>query len=392
MSKLDILFLPSIIGPNDLGGGIHQHELITHLSKILNVNMISQREDQEISFGNSNSRPLPMLPENKSRILHSIQYIFRSITIGLTVIKRKKIRLIYARHGVSTIPAIFLASISNIPMIIEVNGILSDEIKNDDAKGLQHKLLRFLDKLGSIFSSRIIAVTSGIKKYFTEEFQMSPETIVVIPNGVNTSLFRPMNQNESRGRLGLDLNCRYILFIGSLTPWQGIEYLVEAGPFILQKIPSAKFLIVGNGIMKNGLIDRAKKLGIYNNFKFTGVVGYEKAPQYINSSNVCIVYKKPLKSGYSPLKLYEYMACGKPVVASKVEGFELLESCHAGVLVEPERPRELADAIMRILNNEELGKEMGNNGRDFISIQKSWDVVAQRIKSICETVLNNHNI
>jgi len=72
-------------------------------------------------------------------------------------------------------------------------------------------------------------------------------------------------------------------------------------------------------------------------------------PEYINASNVCVVPKIPLKSGHSPLKLYEYMACGKPVVASRISGFEILEQNNAGILVEPENPEKLAKAILKLL-------------------------------------------
>lgn len=68
------------------------------------------------------------------------------------------------------------------------------------------------------------------------------------------------------------------------------------------------------------------------------MVPYQKVPLYINASDICVTAKKSLKSGYSPLKLYEYMACGKQVVANRVNGFEILEKNKAGILVEPENP------------------------------------------------------
>ena len=121
--------------------------------------------------------------------------------------------------------------------------------------------------------------------------------------------------------------------------------------------------------------------------RFTGAVSYEKIPLYINAGDVCVVPKIPLKSGYSPLKLYEYMACGRPVIATRTEGFEILEEKNAGLLVNPENSQQFANAIIQLLTDKELGSRMGEHGRTYVVENHSWEIIARRVADVCESVV-----
>jgi glycosyltransferase involved in cell wall biosynthesis len=128
---------------------------------------------------------------------------------------------------------------------------------------------------------------------------------------------------------------------------------------------------------------------VSDEFIFTGIVPYEEVSKYISASDICVVPKRQLKSGYSPLKLYEYMACGKPVVASRVEGFTILEQNNAGILVEPENPENIANVIIKLLNDEKLREELGRNGREYVVKNHSWESVAKIVAEVCEDAVRN---
>jgi glycosyltransferase involved in cell wall biosynthesis len=145
-------------------------------------------------------------------------------------------------------------------------------------------------------------------------------------------------------------------------------------------------LIVGDGKSLKDLKDLAKELGIGDDVAFTGSVPYEEVPKYINAADVCVALKRSMESGFSSLKLYEYMACGRPIVASDVPGFEILRDSNSGLLVNPDDKDDVAKAILTVLKNVEMGKEMGRNGRDLVVKDYSWDATAKRIMAICEAV------
>ncbi len=150
-------------------------------------------------------------------------------------------------------------------------------------------------------------------------------------------------------------------------------------------------MIVGDGSAKNDCIKIAHEFGVFEKFIFTGGIPFEQVPLYVNSSDVCVapfkIYRNA-KIGLSPLKIYEYLACGKPVVSSRIPNIEFIEQQKAGILVEPENPEELAKAIIKLLENESLREEMGKNGRDLVVKYYSWEANARKVEDICENLIN----
>ncbi len=374
MSKLKkepVLIIPSLVKTSDYGGITHQLELIERLSKKFNVSLVG-------SSGQGHKKIT--LPEVKGeeitggiRLRYALKIIFSGIKTG----RRKKVKLIYARHGLATVPAIMVGKILRKPVILEINGILSDE------EGSNSWMLRKIDSMGSKHGASIITVTQGIKKHFIETYGADPDKITVVPNGANIDHFRPMDKYQARASLKLGQKEKTIVYIGILEQWQGLEVLIRATPTILKEWPDTNILIGGSGPMKNELMKLTKEMKLEKSVKFIGAIAYKDVPVYINAGDVCVAPKKPLKSGYSPLKLYEYMACGRPVIASNLRGFEILEQHNAGILFKPESSEELAQSINALLKDEKQQNEMGANGRKLVENNYSWDAVAQKVYMIC---------
>jgi glycosyltransferase involved in cell wall biosynthesis len=293
--------------------------------------------------------------------------------------------LLYVRYSTLTFSPPIISKLFCIPLVIEVNGLPTDEIKLTNKSRIHMGIAKLSSNLNYKHAKKIVTVTLGIKNAIEKEYNIESKNIIVIPNGANINLFR--KSIKPKLELNLNQNNNYICFVGNLVPWQGVEYAIQAAPLILTAYPDARFLIVGEGLMKEELINLAEKTGVLDKFIFTGAVPYEEVPKYINVSDVCIVPKRPLKSGFSPLKLYEYMACGKSVVASRISGFEILEEQNAGFLVEPENPEELANAVIKLLKDEKLREEMGRNGREYVVKNHSWESVARRVAEVCESAI-----
>jgi glycosyltransferase involved in cell wall biosynthesis len=230
-------------------------------------------------------------------------------------------------------------------------------------------------------------VTGSIRKLITTKYRRKDGDVVVITNGANTDLFKPIGQSEAIDKIGLDTSYNYVCFVGNLAPWQGVEYVVDCAPNVLKECPMSHFIIVGDGSMKKELMDKVGKMGLSSYFIFTGKIKYEDVPLYINSSDICVIPKKPLSSGYSPLKLYECMSCGKPIVASLLPGFEILETANSGLLVNPEDPDDLAKGIIRLLADTSLRAEMGKNAREYVVKNHSWKSVARKVADVCESAI-----
>jgi len=301
--------------------------------------------------------------------------------------------IIYERQcGWSFLPAL-IAKIFNIPYIVEINGLMIDELKLGNSPNIYIKISAFNERTNYNISNKIIAVTQGIKNEIIKLYNISNEKIVVINNGANTDLFYPLNQKEAQTRLNLEHSNNYICFVGNLAPWQGVEYLIRASPIILEKYPNTYFLIVGDGVMKKELIQLTNELGISDKFIFTGGVSYEMVPIYINAADICVapfIQERNSKIGLSALKTYEYLACGKPTVASDIPGVkELLDYSGGGISVASEGSEDFANAILKLISNESLRNSMGKNGREYIVANHSWDSVARKVINICNDVLGS---
>lgn len=236
-------------------------------------------------------------------------------------------------------------------------------------------------------------MTPGIKSNLENGYHLPGEKIVVVSNGANTSLFKPQGKEACRKELGLDPETPYVCFVGNLAPWQGLEYLLKAAPSVLSRFPECHFLIVGDGVMKNEILELSRKLRVTDRFIFTGVVAYDRVPLYINASDVCtapFIFARNAKIGLSPLKLYEYMACGKPVVASAISGVvDALEASEGGIPVLPEDAEALAAAISKLLEKQDLRTQMGSKGLSYVTENYSWYSVAKQVDGVCKSGLED---
>ncbi|WP_410508082.1 glycosyltransferase family 4 protein [Methanosarcina hadiensis] len=404
---MKMLFL-DIVWPLYLADGslIHRHELVSNLAKLENEIHIFTTDSSTLShFDNIRCHYV-----HPGSLLTITSNYFRS---SARLIGSETFDVLYTRNpNFGFLAGLFCRSRCKA-LVYELNGIPEDESnliksKSGEEKTLQKrrtggisgyfssaksrlKILVLKKALG--FSDKIIAVTPGIKANLESAYQIPGDKITVVPNGANTSLFRPLDQEECRKNLGLDLKSPYICFVGNLAPWQGVEYLVKAAPSILSRYPDCRFLIVGDGVMKNELISLSREFGIENRFVFTGVVPYDRVPVYINASNVCtapFILARNAKIGLSPLKLYEYMACGKPVVASAINGVgDALEASKGGLSVPPENPGALAEAISELLENQDLRASMGSKSLSYVTENYSWYSVAKQVDKICKSGIKN---
>ena len=118
-----------------------------------------------------------------------------------------------------------------------------------------------------------------------------------------------------------------------------------------------------------------------------GEISYLQIPLYINSFDICVLFKKHLKSGYSPLKLYEYLACGKPVVTSNEIGladYVIKNQCR--LVVDINDYEDISHKVTILLSDQDARTRMGQNGMDIVRNENSWHVVSQRTEKILRQV------
>ena len=163
--------------------------------------------------------------------------------------------------------------------------------------------------------------------------------------------------------------------------------MISAAPGIVQAHPEVHFAVVGDGHMRPAWMDRVKKENLSDCFLFPGRVAYEEIPRYINAFTVCISLVK--NSMGSPVKLYEYMSCGRPVVASDFRGIGDVVAAHqAGISVPASDAEAVTVAVNRLLDDPELGCEVGRRGREAVKQEFTWRRVASDIVDMIKKTSN----
>lgn len=217
------------------------------------------------------------------------------------------------------------------------------------------------------------------------------KTMVCPLSGVDTNKFRS-DPNLAVGwkkRLGLE-NSKMILFYGALEKRKGLDSLLLAFRTLNNgQLPMAKLVMVGTGPEQKSLKQQVQNLNLQNQIIFLDWMPNSELPALLNAADIFVCPSIPVggweeQFGYA---MAEASAGGVPVVATKTGSIEeVVRSGQSGILVEPDNPLQLAEALSRLLSNEALAKQMGQFGRQYVVNNFSHQVVSQKITQFLETI------
>jgi glycosyltransferase involved in cell wall biosynthesis len=223
--------------------------------------------------------------------------------------------------------------------------------------------------------------------YMAKETQKyTAKSIEVTPFGVDLDIFYPFESQSL-----FDNKYLVIGTIKGLEVYYGIEYLLEAFKIVRDRNPflPLKLLIVGGGSQEQKYRQIARTLKIDNDTLFTGYVSYAKVPDYHNKINIFVAISVFETFGVA---VVEAQACGKPVVVSNTGGLpEVVNKDVTGFIVPPADPEKAADSIEKLVLNEKLRSQMGNEGRNFVEQNYDWNRNVDQMIKIYTNMLNARN-
>jgi len=210
------------------------------------------------------------------------------------------------------------------------------------------------------------AVTEGIRQSLLQR-GLSTEKVFLLTNGVDTEKFRPRSQAQARAELGWD-NRFTLLYAGTHGLSQGLTTLLDAADRLRDQ-PDIHVVLVGDGAEKADLIAQARKRDLQN-ITFLDPLPHDRVPLLLASADICLVplRKLPLFEGALPSKMYEMMACARPMILG-VEGEArrmVEQEAGAGLAVEPENADALVEAVLYLREHPEVAEAMGRRGRAFV--------------------------
>jgi glycosyltransferase involved in cell wall biosynthesis len=216
-------------------------------------------------------------------------------------------------------------------------------------------------------------------------WQVDPEKIVVLPNGVDIDLFQPRVVDKRLfAEYGLS-DGPVITFVGGFQPWHGLDILVESFANLLNEIPNANLLLVGDGRARPLVEENIHKFGLEKKVRITGLVPQTKIPAILDMTDIAVMpYPQlPKELWFSPLKMYEYMASGCAIVASRDGQIaDVIQDGQTGFLVEPGSVSDLTRAMVRLINDPAERKRLGSNARRQAVERHSWEKYIERLESV----------
>ena len=265
-----------------------------------------------------------------------------------------------------------------IPGLLEVNAPLIDE---------QGQYRTLVDRVSATSvserafqaASRLIAVSQGVAEYLAD-FMGDGDRVHVVPNGVDPGRF-PENL---RPALPAGRGAFTVGFVGSMRPWHGLPVLIDAFARLQRADPSSRLLVVGDGPERPNLVSDLSARGLLGAVHLTGQVAPNEVPALLASMDAAAAPYPPLPRFYfSPLKIYEYMAAGLPVVASRIGQLaELIDPEANGLLCPPGDAAALASALTRLQHDRALRGRLGRAARATIRHGHSWTAVVRRLLAV----------
>jgi glycosyltransferase involved in cell wall biosynthesis len=225
-------------------------------------------------------------------------------------------------------------------------------------------------------SNALVAVSREDRRRMIELEKISPETAIFVPNGIPA--LPPPSGRDVRAELGIGAADPVVTTVGFLRRPKAMDVLIEGAARIAPRFPGLRVLIVGEGADRpvyEALIDR---LGVQRTVKLLGL--RSDVPDLLAASDVAVL---STNSEGSPLSVMEYMDAGLPVVATRVGGIpDLIDHGVQGLLVDPQDPVGLGDAIARVLSDPEEARHMGERGRERRRREFDIDVMVENLQNL----------
>ena len=297
---------------------------------------------------------------------------------------------IYERAALYATAGALIARSLNVPRLVELNAPLAVEQSAYRGNGLG-ELGAKAEQWALARADAVLAVSNALRDHVVE-LGIDPAKVHVVPNGVNTDLFHPAPPDPSlRDRLGLGKG-PILGFVGGLRPWHGTELLPELLARVSARHSGAQLLIAGDGPLRAELERSISERGLAGRVVFTGAVAHEEIPAVIRQFDVAVAPYPALDHPFyfSPLKLFEYMACGVSVVAANCGQIaEILRDGETGLLHPPGDLDALADACDALLRNPKRRLLLGQSAAELVRGNFTWDHNASRAVELARGLIES---
>ncbi len=372
--------------PNVYGGaGVHVKFLTRELSRRMPVEVRCFGE-QRLQDGNLEVRGYPTW----DRMWEGTEPRFNS-TLGTFSVDLSIVRdaidsdVVHTHTWYSAFAGVMAKVLYDIPLVCTVHSLEPLRPWKEEQLGRSYHLSTWAEKHALENADRIISVSKQAREDILRHFNVEPERIAIIHNGIDPDLYRPVDCDETRK--AFDIPGDYILFVGRTSRQKGMEHLIAA----MRSVDPGVQCVCCTSAPDTKEIEEEMAARVAAEPRVTWINSLLREDQYVELYANARVFVCP--SVYEPFGIInlEAMACETPVVASAVGGIlETVVDRQTGILVPPADPMALAAAVNELLRRPELAAEMGKNGRRRVQQHFSWASIAQQTEVLYHDVVDGY--
>jgi glycosyltransferase involved in cell wall biosynthesis len=373
------------------GAATHIHELSTGLRRLgHDVVLCERRRGPNADARRPAVRGRPFR-QRLAPFLHESAAMVRALANVReegALLDRERPDVVLTRYSLHQLSSLLAARRRSIPIVFEVNGPPTYEYRRYHPQywivpGFGDAIERWTFRR----ANGMFVVSTTLKDYFVER-GVPADRITVIPNGADPTVFRPDVVDRTL-RSSYDTRDVVVAFVGSFGSFHGIETLKHVVAAVVPRDPHVKFLFIGEGPRSAELRTFCAAHALDPHVRFTGYVPRERVPSLMAAADILVApYEAEPFFYFSPIKLFEYMATGRAVVAARLG--QIAEIVHDGVdglLYDPADPNDLAAKLLRLGRDPRERERLGRAARAVAEQQYSWDVNASRVATLLEGVV-----
>lgn len=302
--------------------------------------------------------------------------------------------LIHERYNLLALGGAWASKKLGIPFVLEINADLLEQrkFKGVPERGLRRLFAVWATRMCFNAAAKIICISADLKDHLSKNWSIEERKLTVLPCAADVDAFGP-NHNPELVRRGLGLTTEpIVIWVGGYYPWHDLDLLLTSFTLVLQRYPSAKLVLVGDGPIRQSIAQKVQKNGLQQSIIMTGAIAHADVPEMLSIADIAVVPSAPVPASRggtgTPLKLFEYMAAGKPIVATALnQAAEVIQDGHNGLLVEAGDIHGFAEAILTLLNNPAERGRLGQNARQQAINLYSWEEYTRRLEDIYLNVL-----
>ncbi len=308
----------------------------------------------------------------------------------------KNTHVIHERFNLLALGGALASRRLGIPLVLEVNAdlLVQRRFKGKPEKGLRLKFAQWATRYCFDTATKIICISGQLKDHLHKRWGVPNEKLAVLPCAADVAAFDgDFDSTKIKVELGLT-DEPVVVWIGGFYEWHDLSLLIDSFASVLHDVPKARLLLIGDGPNRLMVEKMIEESDLSQAVILTGSVPHRKIPELLSVADVAVVPSVSVGAGEggtgTPLKLFEYMAAGKPIVATDLPtAREVIQDGQTGCLVEPENVNAFSASLLRLLVDNAERSRLGQNARRQATLQHTWEIYAENLEGIYECVLNS---